>query len=992
MKGMFLVVAAAFFCAGIGATENAETVRFSPKAISPRLYEIGKNPTIPLIVNGKVAFEVTHPAHANAAVKFAAQELASFLGQIAGMRINVTDIPSGKVPLFRVGDKAVARKLGLEIDHLDRDGFFIRSNGNEIIIVGNDEDSAKPAENARFGERGTLYGVYEFLERFGGVRFYFPGKYGTIVPCKSNWSLPTLNIADRPDHQYRNIYYADVKTIGPQVFYAGMEGSNIMRLNKLRMRDSTLNMPNAHGFGWLGLARRFAKSHPEYFALKTNGIRCDGSTKEHHEKNGHICLNSEGVKNEIYLDAVAMQTGKPASSRDIVLPNGKSIWFSSSHCRPFFNLMPADSHYPCQCPKCKPIYNSGDPQKISDFIWDFVIDIAERLKANHIPGYATTMAYAQYKLIPSRKIPDNIIVMLALSGPWNEHNLVARERDEQLLRDWNKKLGAKTYLWTYPTKCGNAIPDVPNFTPRCVGTFFKRNAPYIFGSFVESQSDYWLYGFMNYYVVSKIMWNNSIDVDALMDEHFKLMYGASAPQLKEIYGAWEKHWSEEIMSNIRETAIGPQAVLPSRYDIWNKIYSPTEIGRINALFDTAEDGVTKDKESLGRIRFIRTELWGNVLKGAENYRHHCNDKSAMCTYMPLTTEKIFIDGKLDEPAWKSAPAVWMVPSKGGSVEVNTRVKLLADKENFYVGFECEEPHTKNMADVRRNFDDINMWKDNLVEIFFAGKPSDSHYYQMMLTSSGGIADTRNVGKILDPKWNSALEYKSGVVPDKMWVAEVRIPRKAFPEIEGNEFRANFTRGRQLNIFNCTIPYYVWVEFPTHTPENMGAVVIGMQPTSGTLLKDGDFLAPVFNKRFLGKERNWVSAKVIHSDPKIFRFGGASLRLDQDSQVVRQFLPKALWKEGATYKLSYYVRLGNVASNMANAAGFDIMLRFGSEGRGHTFHAHPQALTGTINWIRFEHTFKAPFGIGKHHEPFISINLTRSSGTAWVDHIELTEVK
>lgn len=44
---------------------------------------------------------------------------------------------------------------------------------------------------------------------------------------------------------------------------------------------------------------------------------------------------------------------------------------------------------------------------------------------------ADTMAYAQYRPIPEVEIPDNLLVMLALRGPWNEGNPILREQDDQ---------------------------------------------------------------------------------------------------------------------------------------------------------------------------------------------------------------------------------------------------------------------------------------------------------------------------------------------------------------------------------------------------------------------------------------------------------------------------------------------------------------------------------------------------------------------------------
>ena len=62
-----------------------------------------------------------------------------------------------------------------------------RTVGGGVYIVGNDDDEDVPdlmrrgAYTTRF-RSGTLFGVYEFLVRFVGVCFYFPGEMGTVVP------------------------------------------------------------------------------------------------------------------------------------------------------------------------------------------------------------------------------------------------------------------------------------------------------------------------------------------------------------------------------------------------------------------------------------------------------------------------------------------------------------------------------------------------------------------------------------------------------------------------------------------------------------------------------------------------------------------------------------------------------------------------------------------------------------------------------------------
>lgn len=981
-----LFVSAALYCEAMP--------RFEPRAVSPRRYAVGQSAEITLVRNGKVSFEIVAPPSAAPIAKFAAQELADFMGKITGSKLKVLPKPTGKCPAFIIGDPQAARAAGIDLKNLDRDGFFIKTFKGNIIIIGNDSRSNQALRDS-FTERGTVNGVYDFLERFGGVRFYFPGDMGTIVPVKKNWALPAIDIADRPDSQFRQIYCIELKELNKNkndFLPDSMKKLPVFRMTNFYQRMSTLRIPNCHGLAKLGLVQRFRKSHPEYFALRGDGSRMDGThVTAPSTKQGHLCFSSP-VKEVIYQDAAAFLQGKPATATGALMPNGKSGWHGAYFSRPFFNIMPNDAMFACQCVKCKAVYAKGK-QAVSELIWDFKIDIANRLTANKIPGYITVMAYADYRLIPRRQIPSNMIVHLALTGPWKELNPAAREADFKLLADWYKKLGQKTYLWTYATKCGNAISDLPNFTPYAVGSFFKKSAPHSFGTFFESETDHWLFGAMNFYVLGKVLWDSKADVNALMDEHYTLMYGKAAPVMKTIYQSWEKHWLKDIMANIRETAVGPQAALPSQFDIWNKIYSPAEIKRINGLFDTAEKLTAADKAALARVKFMRKELWGKVLDGKKEFDKANDDRKIWTAAMPETTAKITIDGKLNEKEWQRSVPVHMIArkKKDTPIEVSTQVRMLCDKENFYFAFECEEPETSNLLEAKRKFDEMDLWRDNLAELFFSSDRKSDVLYQIMLGSNGCVTDMRWVVNKYDMKWNSNLEYKSGIIPGKKWIAEVRIPRSSMPELKGKKsFMANFTRGRMLKNKNV-LPYYVWSPFPKQNPENCGQILIADRVPCDSIIPFGDFEVKPYGKRFLGHHKKglWYGIRTLTVDNKTFRTAGASAVLIPGESLV--CFPK--FKPGTKYRFSYSVKLENVKAQLRSASGFYAYIRTGGAGPAKQYFSLPHAaMTGSNDWVRLEMEFTTPANTGKLSQPSLGFTLRKATGKVWIDNVRLTEIK
>ncbi|NLZ64465.1 MAG: DUF4838 domain-containing protein, partial [Lentisphaerae bacterium] len=869
-------------------------------------------------------------------------------------------------------------------------------------IVGNDSPQLNPQRSAGWHERGTLNGVYDFLERVGGIKFYFPSEYGIIIPKRKDWSIPEISITDRPDSQYRRLYCVGVSSTGDKTLHMpeGMEVNATKRLTELRLRMSTLNIPNCHGLAKLGLVQRFGETHPEYFAIQQNGKRINGTNPTNsHEIEGQLCFTNPGLKEEIYQDAEAFLSGKPATSRNVLMPNGKVWWNSNYFSRPFFNIMPNDSNYRCFCPECAKVYEAG-PQAISDHIWKFKTDIAKRLQDNNIPGYITVMAYSNYRIIPTMDIPSNMIVHLAVTGPWNEGAEKLQQRDEALLDAWNQKLGAKTYLWTYAEKVMCRIDGIPSFTPKAVGTFFHRNGSKIFGAFLEGEVDYWMFHFLNFYVFGKVMWDNSIDVEQLLDEHCRLMYGDGAGTMREIYSTLEKHWLIDIRSDVRETNLGFKAVTPSLHEIWTKIYSPEEMTRIGNLFDQAGKEASADQECVARVQFMRNALWQPVLDARKAYEKADHDKETWHAYMLPVSEKITIDGVLDEAAWKNAPEYWMIPRPGyvkakDQIEVHTRIKMLCDEDNFYFGIAADEPHTDKMVGTERKKDEIELWKDNLVELFFASDRTSPKLYQIMLGSNGNVTDLLCLPEGLDNTWDSDLEYKPGVVPGKMWVAEVRIPRRSMPDLKGQEFVANFTRGRVLDGAEVVMPYYTWMPIRRQNSENCGTVTIGAVPENPSIVKYGDFAEPVLNKRFLGEwgsRSNWFGNKLLKRDTEIFRTAGAAMRLEGDENTV-DTLTQYLFdlKPNTRYRLSFFARMEEVSKTGAVASGFYVNLRFGGEGLNQTWSPLPQTMAGTMDWRRFEAETTSPDSVAVKHKPYLQFNLRHAPGKVWIDHVELIEV-
>jgi len=204
---------------------------------------------------------------------------------------------------------------------------------------------------------------------------------------------------------------------------------------------------------------------------------------------------------------------------------------------------------------------------------------------------------------------------------------------------------------------------------------------------------------------------------------------------------------------------------------------------------------------------------------------------------------IAIDAKLDEPAWRSAPATsefvfnW---HESGEREP-TEAKLLWDDENLYVSWRCSDRYISAYETKRHG----PVSKDDCVEIFLSPNPSaPKNYYTFEINAIGTMLNRcRTAWWTGGPTWEpDGVEYrttfhglarKDESAEDKEWVVELAIPLKNFardaahvPPREGDEWRLNLMRtGGNTNMQHST-----WSPIPQgsqksfHTPENFGKVV------------------------------------------------------------------------------------------------------------------------------------------------------------------------
>lgn len=984
MKGKLF--AAALLGLGVLSGQSVEKP-FSGDARPPRSIQLGSQLIAELKPGIADQAEIVIADGAAAVTRYAGELLAKNLKQILKTDIPTVSKPSGGKFAIYLGISPYSKAAGIQDEKLCRDAFIIKTGKDCVYILGRDARNGSPNFAIPKGgiwsnmyERGTIFGVYDFLERFAGVRFYFPGENGTVYSQKTV-RIPQTDIYERPDFESRmvSIYsgqWDDEKKIKPYPYDASISPQKNEYYYSLRLQ--TKYVPCNHGLLYLGLEKRFGKTHPEYFALRSDGQRwCQPGMSF----NGQLCYNSK-VTEEIYKDAASLLKGEPSSVRGIISPYGK-IWDPTGHAEPkegragVFCMMPQDAYQNCRCPECEKILPKGN-QAISNFMWSKVAALAGRLQKEGIPGYVTFMSYFPYHLVPEVELPDNVLVMVAASGPFS-HGKIKGNEEDKLIRAWTRKLKQKVWLWNYVGKFGRLnMPGIPAMTPRAIGQYYQHLSKELYGAYMESETDRLLYHYLNYYVFSKVAWNNATDVDALLKEHYAVMYGKAAPVMEQIFDLYEKHWLNDIGGRTIMMNLGPMSAPPSEYELWTNVYSPAELNRLTGWFNQAEKLAASDPAALKRVKYIRANFLDPMLAQAEAYRRR-ND--AIRGFSRVLTP--------ETPA-----ELWLQPFGKNRKFLSTKVTVQDTGKQLVFTFDCEEPEMASVVAPKRKQDDAGIWTDNSVEIFIS--PSGGKdYFQFQVNSAGSLTDisARSAGSKAenDYKWNSGAEVKTSVTPSG-WQAVIAVDKERLGKFNPDGFTANFTRSRAVK--GQPTDLYTWSPFLRRgfcELENFGRFI--PCEAGKNIVKDSDFQGKYNGRNVFGawlSPYNPVADTKITLDASVFVFGKQSIRLQDFKPAagklfsIQQQLPQM--KPNTRYRLNYYVRGENIQP-VRSGGGVTVNIW---DAANRWF---PQnKLIGTFPWILQTYEFTSSPDTGKNSTPRILLYLLHASGTVWFDGVTLEEIQ
>ncbi|MBZ5620668.1 MAG: DUF4838 domain-containing protein [Acidobacteriia bacterium] len=438
--------------------------------------------------NGRSNYAIVLAPDASPSERHGAEELQKFLGEMSGARLPITTEPQPKMVL--IGQSPALDKLNLNIPFADLgpEGFALKTAGPHIVIAG-----------GRL--RGSMYGVYTFLEKLG-CRWFTPEV--SRIPKSPTLVVGPLDELQKPAFEYREPFFSEALDRD----WAARNKTN----GSFQRLDATVGgkvayFPFVHSFDTLVPPGRYFKDHPEYFSL------IDGQRRE---RGGQLCLTNPDVL-RIAIESVEHSiAAHPEATIISVSQNDRYGW--------------------CECDNCRRV-EQEEGGAHSGPLLRFVNAVAAEIEKRHPDKLIDTLAYQYTEDPPAKARPRaNVRIRLCPIGACEAHPYQRCPYDAYFmknLRAWSQ-ITDRLYIWHYNTNFAHyllpfpdfdgLIADIPMYRQHGVAGLFMEGAVSQGGGAENAE--------LRSYLMAKMLWDVKADANKLIDEFLDGYYGKAAKPMR----------------------------------------------------------------------------------------------------------------------------------------------------------------------------------------------------------------------------------------------------------------------------------------------------------------------------------------------------------------------------------------------------------------------------------------------------------------------------
>jgi hypothetical protein len=131
------------------------------------------------------------------------------------------------------------------------------------------------------------------------------------------------------------------------------------------------------------------------------------------------------------------------------------------------------------------------------------------------------------------------------------------------------------------------------------------------GTDFDSLTHDWASRGLNYYVLAKLLWDPSQNVDALIQDYCDKGFGPASPDIQKYFSTLEE-CTDEIAKNAADNSRAEDALDPNSVrgilSLIAKTYTPEKLAALQTILDNAKKPAANDSEILQRIDFLEQGL------------------------------------------------------------------------------------------------------------------------------------------------------------------------------------------------------------------------------------------------------------------------------------------------------------------------------------------------------------------------------------------------
>ena len=501
------------------------------------------------IDNGSTEYSIVVPKEMNEYEIKAINEFKYLLNKSCNISINVTTDECINKGIYLGQTKYTLSVFKPSYKELGSDGYMIKTINDNLLICGVD--------------RGTLFGVYSFFERFFGYKYYAENEMK--IDKKLTVYFNDLDIIEKPDIDSRSFGYFDAYHL---------EFENVS-LNADRLKIARNNYSD-----WILAGHTYFTIMPKSKYLKTN--RDFYSPDEM-----NLCLSNPDIKEEFsknVFDYIKKTKGR------------------------YFMIGQEDNFSFCDCDKCKKkaLELGGESGVMIDFSNSVVRRVQEMTKKENIDRDIKFISFAYNKTStpPTKPIKtvEGLSIMYVPFGTLHNYPYthIKNAKQYEVFNKW-KSVTNSIFLWDYCANFDNFFIEFDDYKViKDNYAFFKDMGV----EFIFDQGPYCTktpcFDELKLFLRSKLAWDTTLSFDDLYNEFMDAYYKEISPHMKKYLKLYLDRW-EYIHKTYNEDS--RSGGCDSSYYL-RKEFFPKEF--LFDLFDILND-------ARGKIEENRIEDWDTYL-------------------------------------------------------------------------------------------------------------------------------------------------------------------------------------------------------------------------------------------------------------------------------------------------------------------------------------------------------------------------------------------